>query len=133
MRFLLASMIILMCVQSGVSFSQEPNSDLTIDPETSLTIDPEVTEPMAAPVSEAMDVDVDTGTSASGAVDVDVYSLGDADTDASGIDETGSYDDAAASLPDLASEFPLIGIIGILCLFVAISLRLIARRREPRV
>jgi cytoskeletal protein RodZ len=75
--------------------------------------------------NEGMDVDVDTGARANGAVDIDVKRHGDNDTDASGIDETGTgpatqtgsattTDNGA--LPNTASELPLLGIAGLLAL-----------------
>jgi hypothetical protein len=133
MRFLLACVIVFMGAQStGVALSQEPGGEMTLDPETKMTLDPEYSGGPATGTVEGMDADVDTGTNASGAVDVDVSSMADADTDASGIDdETGIYvDDETGSLPDAASELPLIGLIGLLCLSAALGLRLILRRRE---
>jgi LPXTG-motif cell wall-anchored protein len=71
-----------------------------------------------------MDVDVDTGSRANGAVDVDVNSTTDADTDASGINETGSLDnDTDTSLPSTGSELPLVGLIGLLALAAAFAVR----------
>jgi hypothetical protein len=85
--------------------------------------------------NEGVDVDVDTGARANGAVDVDVKTHGDADTDASGIDETGtgpatetgSANTTTGSLPDTASELPLLGIAGLLALASAFMVR-VARR-----
>jgi hypothetical protein len=81
-----------------------------------------------------MDVDVDTGDRARGAVDVDVNRTTDADTDASGVDETGGMDrdNAGAAgdygrtddLPNTASGFPLLGLIGLLALGLAASIRI---------
>ena len=75
-----------------------------------------------------MDVDVDTGANAAGAVDVDVKSTTDADTDASGINETGegTYSGDTGTLPDTASEVPAYGLIGLLALGAFVALR--ARR-----
>lgn len=71
-----------------------------------------------------MDVDVDTGANAAGAVDVDVNSTTDADTDASGIDETGTDTMSdTGSLPDTASELPLLAIAGLLALASAFMVR----------
>lgn len=74
------------------------------------------------------DVDVDTGANAQGAVDVDVDAQGDADTAASSTNDdtttTGAY--AAGdtdSLPGTASEKPLLGLIGLLSLGLAFTLR----------
>lgn len=81
---------------------------------------------------EGMDVDVDTGANARGAVDVDVNRTSDADTDASGIDETGSMDNDAqsgtyagdtGSLPQTASELPTLALFGLLALFGAVAIR----------
>lgn len=81
------------------------------------------TEPATGP-----DVDVDTGAKAEGAVDVDVSSKGDSDTDASGIDETGTDTHTdTGTLPDTASELPLIALTGLLALATAFSLR-VSRR-----
>lgn len=72
-----------------------------------------------------VDVDVDTGSRAEGAVDVDVTRTTDADTDASGIDETGSLDNEADTdtLPSTASKLPLFGLIGLLALAAAFAVR----------
>jgi len=76
-----------------------------------------------------VDVDVDTGANAAGAVDVDVNSTTDADTDASGIDETGSLDNDTNvgadtdTLPDTATNLPLVGLIGLLALGAALAVR----------
>ncbi|HET9225879.1 MAG TPA: hypothetical protein VFR31_04390 [Thermoanaerobaculia bacterium] len=79
--------------------------------------------------AEGMDVDIDTGAKAEGAVDVDVSTTADADTDASGIDETGSLDNETetGSLPDTASELPLLALAGLLALASAFMVR-VARR-----
>lgn len=82
--------------------------------------------------AEGMDVDVDTGERAEGAVDVDVSTTADADTDASGIDETGTDTQTGAygdtgSLPDTASELPLLALAGLLALASAFMVR-VARR-----
>ncbi|HEV8580037.1 MAG TPA: hypothetical protein VGX68_13265 [Thermoanaerobaculia bacterium] len=72
------------------------------------------------------DVDVDTGANASGAVDVDVKAHGDADTDASGINETGETTNTAAdnaNLPGTASNTPLLGLLGLASLAGALALR----------
>ena len=76
------------------------------------------------------DVDVDTGAQAEGAVDVDVDAQGDADTAASGVDETlGTTDDTtdtaadSDALPGTASETPLIGLLGLLALAGGVALR----------
>ena len=87
---------------------------------------------------EGMDVDVDTGANAEGAIDVDVNRTSDADTDASGIDETGSMDNDAqsgtysgdtdtGSLPQTAGELPTLALFGMLALFGAFMVRRIAR------
>jgi hypothetical protein len=55
----------------------------------------------------------------------------DADTDASGVDETGTYGDTDTdTLPDTASELPLIGLVGALALAMSLGLRLVFRRGE---
>lgn len=81
---------------------------------------------------EGMDVDVDTGANAAGAIDVDVNRTSDPDTDASGIDETGSMDNDAQSgtysgdtdaLPQTASELPTLAMFGLLALFGAVAVR----------
>ena len=72
------------------------------------------------------DVDVDTGANASGAVDVDVNRHTDADTAASGVDETGTDDNMATdndNLPDTGSELPLVGLVGLLALGGAVAFR----------
>jgi hypothetical protein len=76
------------------------------------------------------DVDVDTGAQAEGAVDVDVDMQGDADTAASGVDETlGTTDDTTDTaadtdaLPGTASNSPLIGLLGLLALAGGAALR----------
>lgn len=77
------------------------------------------------------DVDVDTGANAQGAVDVDVDARGDADTAASSTNDdtttTGAYDAAGdtGSLPDTASKTPLLGLVGLLSLGLAFTLRAI--------
>lgn len=79
---------------------------------------------------EGVDVDVDTGSRAEGAVDVDVNSTTDADTDASGVDETGGLaddQDNQETLPETASELPLVALIGFIALFAAFSVRRFAR------
>ena len=87
--------------------------------------------------NEGVDVDVDTGARANGAVDIDVKRHGDSDTDASGIDETGTGPATetgsattgtdTGSLPDTASELPLLGIAGLLALASFFMVRM-ARR-----
>jgi hypothetical protein len=87
--------------------------------------------------NEGMDVDIDTGERAEGAVDIDVKKNGDNDTDASGIDETGTDTDTTTtgtmtdtdtgSLPDTAGEMPLLILAGLLALASAFMVRL-ARR-----
>ncbi|HWM92745.1 MAG TPA: hypothetical protein VN493_18420 [Thermoanaerobaculia bacterium] len=85
--------------------------------------------------AEGMDVDIDTGERAEGAVDVDVSTTADSDTDASGIDETGTetttgtYDDTTdtGALPDTAGEMPLLILAGLLALASAFMVR-VARR-----
>lgn len=93
--------------------------------------------------AEGMDVDVDAGENARGAVDVDVTRDADRDTDATGVNElgldndrdqdtgrtgttTGTYDDTGA-LPDTAGEMPLLVLAGLLALASAFMVRL-ARR-----
>lgn len=85
---------------------------------------------------EGMDVDVDTGANAEGAIDVDVSRTSDADTDASGIDETGGMDNDAQSgtysgdtdsLPQTAGELPTLALFGLLALFGAFMVRRMAR------
>jgi cobalamin biosynthesis Mg chelatase CobN len=85
---------------------------------------------------EGMDVDVDTGANAEGAIDVDVNRTSDADTDASGIDETGNLDNESGtysgdtntgSLPQTAGELPTLALFGMLALFGAFMVRRIAR------
>ncbi|HVR95233.1 MAG TPA: hypothetical protein VMW27_01370 [Thermoanaerobaculia bacterium] len=76
-----------------------------------------------------VDVDVDTGDRAAGAVDVDVKRTTDADTDASGVDETGGLDNDAntagdsAALPETASNELLVALIGLFALGAAFSIR----------
>ncbi|HSG40286.1 MAG TPA: hypothetical protein VLE27_11660 [Thermoanaerobaculia bacterium] len=83
---------------------------------------------------EGMDVDVDTGANAEGVMDVDVSRTSDADTDASGIDETGGMDNQSGtysgdtdSLPQTAGELPTLALFGLLALFGAFMVRRIAR------
>jgi len=82
------------------------------------------------------DVDVDVGKNANGAVDVDVKRHGDADTAASGVNETGENTNTGtynanntagdnANLPGTASNTPLVGLIGLLALGLAFTLRAI--------
>lgn len=76
------------------------------------------------------DVDVDTGAQAEGAVDVDVTRNTDPDTAASGVDETGTLDQDddmtdTGALPDTAGEMPLLGLIGLLALAGAVTVRAI--------
>jgi hypothetical protein len=82
-----------------------------------------------------VDVDVDTGDRAAGAVDVDVNRTTDADTSASGVDETGGMDnDANAAygdqdtLPSTASDMPLLFLIGLMSLGAAYTVRTLAKR-----
>jgi len=92
--------------------------------------------------NEGMDVDIDTGDRANGAVDIDVKKNGDNDTDASGIDETGTGSATTTgttdtygtttgtetgSLPDTAGEMPLLVLAGLLALASAFMVR-VARR-----
>jgi hypothetical protein len=79
-----------------------------------------------------VDVDVDTGDRAAGAVDVDVNRTTDADTDASGVDETGGLDqdDTAMAgdqddLPATASELPALALLGLLALAGAFAIRFV--------
>jgi LPXTG-motif cell wall-anchored protein len=80
---------------------------------------------------EGVDVDVDTGARAEGAVDVDVNPTTDADTDASGSNEdqglTGGDTDMDDTLPDTGSNLPLLGLIGLLALAAAVSVRFLSR------
>jgi hypothetical protein len=79
------------------------------------------------------DVDVDVGKNAAGAVDVDVNRHTDADTAASGVDETPGADtnmkgananpDDNANLPATGSELPLIGLVGLLALAGTVTVR----------
>jgi hypothetical protein len=94
---------------------------------------------MSAPETETgtgVDVDVDAGSNAEGLLDVDVSSTTDADTDASGIDETGGLDndtnldtdtsldsDTETALPATASKLPLLGLIGLLAFAAAFAVR----------
>jgi hypothetical protein len=82
---------------------------------------------------EGMDVDVDTGSRANGAVDVDVSRTTDADTDASGVNETGEtttgqYGGDTGSLPSTASELPSVALLGLLFLGAAFALRTYQKR-----
>jgi hypothetical protein len=86
------------------------------------------TEPVNGP-----DVDVDTGAKAEGAVDVDVTRQGDADTDASGIDEGGALGDEDTTatgvadddsdLPATASKLPTVALLGLLAMAAAFAVR----------
>jgi hypothetical protein len=86
------------------------------------------TEPVNGP-----DVDVDTGANAEGAVDVDVTREGDADTDATGIDEGGALGDEDTTttgmagddddLPATASGLPTVALLGLLAMAAAFAVR----------
>lgn len=112
-----------------------PQTDLSQQPETQPVTGTTGTTTGTTPLqnetedAEGMDVDIDTGERAEGAVDVDVSTTADADTDASGIDETGSLDneDETGALPDTAGEMPLLVLAGLLALASAFMVRL-ARR-----
>ena len=105
--------------------------DRTTDSDTAATDRNSTTGTMGTPLKNeqetgsGVDVDVDTGARANGAVDVDVKSTTDADTDASGVDETGSLDNDADNdaLPGTASELPAIALLGLLAMAAAFSVR----------
>lgn len=89
------------------------------------------TEPVNGP-----DVDVDAGANAEGALDVDVSRTGDADTDASGIDEGGALGDEDTTttaaegdldsdLPATASELPTVALLGLLAMAAAFAVRFV--------
>ena len=116
-----------------------PQTDLSKQNQTQPAPVTGTTGTTAAPETEqneGMDVDIDTGDRANGAVDIDVKKHGDNDTDASGIDETGtgpatttgstdtygSNNDSDA-LPDTASELPLLALAGMLALVSAFMVR----------
>jgi hypothetical protein len=98
---------------------------------TTGTQDTTMTHPETESTNTPVDVDVDTGNRANGAVDVDVSTKPDADTDASGVNETGettgSYSGTSGNdtnaLPSTASELPLVALIGLLALGTAFALR----------
>jgi hypothetical protein len=85
------------------------------------------TEPVNGP-----DVDVDAGANAEGALDVDVSRTGDADTDATGVDEGGALGDedttttgvaGDSDLPATASELPTVALLGLLAMAAAFAVR----------
>lgn len=86
------------------------------------------TEPVNGP-----DVDVDAGANAEGALDVDVSRTGDADTDATGVDEGGALGDEDTTttgvatddsdLPATASELPAVALLGLLAMAAAFAVR----------
>lgn len=114
-----------------------PQTDLSNQNQTQPAPVTGTTGTTAAPETEqneGMDVDIDTGDRANGAVDIDVKKHGDNDTDASGIDETGTgpatttgstdtYNNDSGSLPDTASELPLLALAGMLALASAFMVR----------
>lgn len=90
---------------------------------------PSATEPVNGP-----DVDVDAGANAEGALDVDVSRTGDADTDATGVDEGGALGDEDTTttategdldsdLPATASELPAVALLGLLAMGAAFAVR----------
>jgi len=105
--------------------------DRTTDPDTAATDRNSTTGTMGTPLKNeretgsGVDVDVDTGARANGAVDVDVNRTTDADTDASGVDETGGLDNDADNdaLPGTASELPAIALLGLLAMAAAFTVR----------
>lgn len=114
-RQLFVLLMILTLATAGAVIAQDYQ---TTPPATSAT------EPATGP-----DVDVDTGARAEGAVDVDVTREGDADTDASGIDETGSLDNEdtmtgdESDLPATASGLPTVALLGLLAMAAAFAVR----------
>ena len=117
-----------------------PQTDLSKQNQTQPAPVTGTTGTTAAPETEqneGMDVDIDTGDRANGAVDIDVKKHGDNDTDASGIDETGTgpatetgstgttdtYNNDSGALPDTASEMPLLALAGMLALASAFMVR----------
>jgi hypothetical protein len=113
---LFAVLMALVLVTTGVAIAQ------TTPPVTNET------EPVNGP-----DVDVDTGANAEGAVDVDVSRTGDADTDATGVDEGGALGDEDTTatgvaaddsdLPATASELPTVALLGLLAMAAAFAVR----------
>lgn len=93
----------------------------TLMAQTPATTDQGVDQSGQPETGPGPDVDVDTGANAEGAVDVDVNRTTDADTAATGVDETGMDDNA--NLPDTGSELPLVGMLGLLSLAGAVALR----------
>lgn len=104
--------------------SRTPNTTTTMQQPTT-GIAPETEQ------GEGMDVDIDTGDRANGAVDVDVTRTTDADTDASGINETGENTgttgtygaDNAEALPETAGELPTVALLGLFALAAAFAVR----------
>lgn len=157
MKRTILSILAICLLTTGVAFAQSANTSApgpTVQREPGLTSNnlPNPGNPQTdlsqpnepAPVvgteteqNEGMDVDIDTGDRAEGAVDIDVKKNGDNDTDASGIDETGtgpatetgSVDSSTEgeALPDTAGEMPLLILAGLLALASAFMVRL-ARR-----
>ncbi|HEX5718661.1 MAG TPA: hypothetical protein VF179_21050 [Thermoanaerobaculia bacterium] len=162
MKRTILSILAICLLTTGVAFAQSANTTApgpTVQREPGLTSNnlPNPGNPQTdlsqpnepAPVvgtetedAEGMDVDIDTGDRAEGAVDVDVSTTADSDTDASGIDETGTgpatetgstdttYDNTGTdtgALPDTAGEMPLLILAGLLALASAFMVRL-ARR-----
>jgi len=162
MKRTILSILAICLLTTGVAFAQSANTTApgpTVQREPGLTSNnlPNPGNPQTdlsqpnepAPVvgteteqNEGMDVDIDTGDRAEGAVDIDVKKNGDNDTDASGIDETGTgpatetgstdttYDNTdtdTGALPDTAGEMPLLILAGLLALASAFMVRL-ARR-----
>lgn len=117
--------------EPGMNSNNMPNPG---NPQTDLTRDRNTATTKAAEPTGGVDVDVDTGARANGAVDVDAtMTNGDADTNATGIDETRTgpatqADDGSgansSALPSTASELPLLGIAGLLALASAFTARL---------
>ncbi len=118
----------------GMNSNNLPNPG---NPQTDLTRDRNMatTTTTNQEPTGGMDVDVDTGARANGAVDVDAtMTQGDADTNATGIDETrtgpatqaddGSAMGTTSALPATASELPLLGIAGLLALASAFTARM---------
>ena len=124
-RQLFTLLMVLALVTTGALFAQT-SYEKPATPQTNLQNE---TEPVNGP-----DVDVDTGDRAAGAVDVDVSRTGDADTSATGIDETGSLDNDAndtttgvagdqSDLPATASELPAVALLGLLAMAAAFTVR----------
>jgi hypothetical protein len=113
---LFAVLMALVLTMTGVAIAQDYQATPPVNE----------TEPVNGP-----DVDVDAGANAQGALDVDVSRTGDADTDATGVDEGGALGDedtttgvaGDSDLPATASELPTVALFGLLAMAAAFAVR----------